>query len=117
MSETTLACPAASANAWAKREEQLALIEQSPLEEAWENAFEILCKHLGTPTANSWLKPLQLVGFDAGTLTFRAPTKFIGDTVESQYGHRVKNVWASLGYEVTALWIDIKHNNRKDALR
>ena len=86
-----------------KREEQLALIEQSPLEEAWENAFEILCKHLGTPTANSWLKPLQLVGFEAGTLAFRAPTKFVRDTVESQYAHRIKSVWASLGYEVTAL--------------
>ena len=95
-----------------EREEQLALIEQSPLEEAWENAFEILCKHVGTPTANSWLKPLQLVGFEAGALTFRAPTKFIRDTVESQYSHRIESVWASLGYEVTALRLESKSGAR-----
>jgi plasmid replication initiation protein len=90
------------------RETQLLLIEQTPLEEAWENAFEILGKQLGVPTANSWLKPLQLVGCENGVVTFSAPTKFIADWVESHYKPRLLAVWQSLGYEVASVRIDTK---------
>lgn len=43
--------------------DQMLLIEQSPLEEAWENALAFLRKHLGTDVVNAWLKPLQPVRF------------------------------------------------------
>ena len=57
-------------------EEQLLLIELSPLEEAWENALAVLEMQIGTAVSASWLKPLQPVSFENATLTFRAPTKF-----------------------------------------
>ncbi len=90
----------------AKQEHQLPLIETTPLEEAWENVFAMLCKQLGQATADSWLKRLYLVGLSDGTLTFRADSKFIADTVKSQYEHKLKTAWRSLGHEVTALHID-----------
>jgi hypothetical protein len=92
--------------AGAKVERQLELIEQSPLEEAWENVFDILRRHLGDATANSWLKPLHVVGFEDGTLTYHAPTKFIADQVESHYGSRLREAWKAVGYEVITLRIE-----------
>ena len=89
-----------------KTDKQLILIEQTPLEEAWENALEILGKQLGVATVNSWLKPLHLTGFENGILTLHAPTKFIADWVESRYQQKIASVWQSLGYEVSAIWIE-----------
>lgn len=87
------------------KQEQLLLIEQSPLEEAWENALNLLRKRLGTETANSWLKGLQPISFEEGILSYRAPTKFIGDWVQSHYIPRLKEAWHSVGYEVTSIAI------------
>ena len=89
-----------------KAEKQLILIEQTPLEEAWENALEILEKQLGVATVNSWLKPLRLMGCENGILTLHAPTKFIADWVESRYQQKIASVWQSLGYEMSAIWIE-----------
>ena len=89
-----------------EKPEQLTLIEQTPLEEAWENALENLRQQLGEATVTSWFLKLQLVGFDSGTLTYRAPTKFIAEWVESHYGSRLKTVWKSVGYDVATLLIE-----------
>jgi len=97
----------------AKGDAQLELIELSPLEEACENVFEILRKQIGEPTANSWLKPLHVVSFDNATITYRAPTKFIGDWVESHYVERLRAAWKSVGYEVAAIRMETR--NQKSA--
>ena len=89
-----------------KAAEQLILIEQTPVEEAWGNVLEILGKQLGVPTVNSWLKPLHLGGCENGILTLHAPTKFIAEWVESRYKQKLASVWQSLGYEVNAVWIE-----------
>lgn len=47
----------------AAAEQQIALIEQTPLEEAWENVLDILRKHLGKATAASWLDPSKFSRF------------------------------------------------------
>ena len=87
-------------------QQQLALIEQSPLEEAWENVLDILRQQIGEATANSWMKPLRVLGFENGILTCRAPTKFIGGWVESHYISRLKMAWQSVGYEVATVRIE-----------
>jgi hypothetical protein len=91
-----------------KEAQQLPLVEQSPLEEAWENAFGNACKQLGTSTANSWLKPLRLRGLDAGILTFVAPTKFIADWVSSHYLRQLCSAWKDVGYDVEELRIEVR---------
>jgi plasmid replication initiation protein len=80
--------------------EQLLLIEPSPLEEAWENALAALDKQLGPEVTASWLTPLQPVSFEEGTLTYRAPTKFIADWVQSRYLDRLREAWTAVGYDV-----------------
>ena len=89
-----------------KAEQQLPLIEQSPLEEAWENVLDILCQQIGEATVKSWMKPLHLVSFEDGTLTYRATTKFIADWVESQYSGRLRTAWQAVGYEVAAVRVE-----------
>ena len=79
---------------------QLLLLEQSPLEEAWENVLETLNRKLGAATVSRWLKPLQPVSFEGGTLSFRAPTIFISDWIQSRYLGHLRDSWKSVGYDV-----------------
>ena len=87
----------------ARAERQPALIERSPLEEAWENVLDMLRRQMGEATVNSWLKPLHVVSFDDGALTLRAPMKFVSEWVDSHYRSRLLAAWKSVGYEVATI--------------
>jgi plasmid replication initiation protein len=95
----------------AKFEEQLPLLELSPLEDAWENVQDILRQRLGEATANSWFKQLRVIGIEQGNLTYRAPTKFAGDWVESHYRSQLLAAWKSVGYEVAT--VRFEHPKKK----
>jgi plasmid replication initiation protein len=84
----------------AAAEKQFVLIEQTPLEEAWENALDLLRQQLGEATANSWVKPLHVVKFENATVTYRAPTKFLADWVQSRYLSQLRKAWKAVGYKV-----------------
>ena len=62
--------------------------------------LDLLRQQLGDATANSWVKPLRVVSFENGTLTCRAPTKFVASWVESRYLSQMRNAWKAVGYEV-----------------
>lgn len=83
--------------------EQMLLIELSPLEEAWENALAVLRKQMDAGLVTSWLKPLQPVSFDDATLTYRAPTKFHSEWVQSRYLSQLRKGWQAVGYEVETI--------------
>lgn len=85
---------------------QPALIERSPLEEAWEVVLGALKRQLGEPAVNSWLVQLHLIGFADGTLTYRAKTKFIAEWVESHYASRLRAAWKEVGYDVKSLVLE-----------
>jgi len=85
---------------------QLALIETTPLDDAWQNVLEVMRKRVGQAETRAWLEVLRLLSFENGILTFRPPNKFIGDTVISRYAYRILPVWKSLGYEVLQLRMD-----------
>lgn len=89
-----------------KEEAQLVLIERTPLEDAWENVLEIMRRHLGEATANSWLANLRLQGLEEGLLTLKAPTKFIADWVSSHYRHKLMDAWRSVGHDIRELNIE-----------
>lgn len=91
----------------AKPELQLALIERSPLEETWENVLDILRQQVGEASVNSWLKPLQVLSFEDGALTYRSQWKFTAERVESMFRPRLLAAWKSLGYEVAELRFEI----------
>jgi plasmid replication initiation protein len=91
-----------------EREEQMILIEQTPLEEAWENALEILRGQLGAALAAAWFEKLNLLRYESGTLTFRAPTRFVAERIQSLYMHRLITAWESLGYEIAEIRFEEK---------
>lgn len=86
--------------------EQIELIERTPLEEAWEIVLEVMRKHLGDATVTSWLAKLRLKGLEGGTLTFQAPTKFIGDWVDTNYRFKLIEAWRSTGHPVEQIKIE-----------
>ena len=90
---------------------QLALIESTPLEEAWQNVLELMRKRIGMGEVKAWLECLRLLSLEDGVLTFRPQNKFIGDTVLSRYAYRLLPVWKSLGYEVTELKMEKPFGN------
>jgi hypothetical protein len=92
-----------------KEDKQIALIELSPLEEAWENVLDTLRHQLGEATVNSWLQPLQVMSFEEGVLTFRTSLKFTAERVDSLYRSRLLSAWKTVGYEVATLRIDTPH--------
>jgi plasmid replication initiation protein len=83
-----------------RRGEQLVLIEQTPLEEAWENVLAILRKQLSPETVSAWFEKLILLGLDGDTLSFRAPSRFSAERIESLYRPRLIAAWESLGHAV-----------------
>ena len=94
---------------------QLELIERTPLEDAWENVLESLRVALSAPVVKSWLEGLHPIGLEAGTLTYRAPSKFVGDWVKSHYLTRLRGAWKALGYEVTDIRMEVAARKPKAA--
>lgn len=90
------------------QEMQLALIERTPLEEAWENVLEVMRKHLGSAVVKSWLERLQVVGLEKEILTVRAPTRFIGEWVENNYRIKLEDAWRSVGQPVAIIKVESK---------
>lgn len=95
--EAIEAKPAPSAS---KVEMQLPLIERTPLEDVWENVLELMRRHLGEATVNSWLVKLQLQGLERGVVTLKAPTKFIADWVTSHYRFKLIESWQTLRRDI-----------------
>lgn len=87
---------------------QLALIERTPLEDAWENLLEVMRKQVGSDVVKAWLEKLHLVGLEGETLTLRAPTKFIGDWVENNYRLKMQDAWESIGQPPTTFRVESK---------
>jgi len=86
-----------------KVEQQLLLIERTPLEEAWENALVTLREHLGAATVKAWLEGLGIIGHQDGKIVYRAPSKFVAEWIENHYAPKLILVWQSLGYDVNAV--------------
>ncbi len=87
------------------KEVQLALIERSPLEDAWENVLEIMRRHLGADLVKSWLERLRLVSLEEGVLLYRAPSKFMAEWVDTHYRHKLESAWRSVGQPVDEIRI------------
>jgi plasmid replication initiation protein len=83
--------------------QQPALIETTPLEEAWQNVLESMRRSSGKSEVKAWLENLRLLAFENGVLSFRPQNTFIGETVLSRYKHRLLPAWKALGYEVSEL--------------
>lgn len=105
--------PVSGASPAPVKEVQLALIERSPLEDGWENALEILRRHLGADTVKSWLEKLQLISLENGVLLHRAPTKFIAEWIDTHYRSRLESAWRSVGQTFDEIRIEVRNPGKR----
>lgn len=75
-------------------------VEQTELEDAWENVLEQLRHTAGESIVRAWLEKLTPEGMEGKVMVHRAPTEFVASQVECHYSHKLKAAWNSLGYKV-----------------
>jgi chromosomal replication initiator protein len=66
--------------------------ENENLTRVWAKVCAKFSFTSGVSAFNSWLKPLEISGFDAGVLTIKAPSRFIKDWVNSNFGKQLENL-------------------------
>ncbi|MAM68012.1 MAG: chromosomal replication initiator protein DnaA [Rhodospirillaceae bacterium] len=73
----------------------------------WTRVRGLLRAEVGDSAYKSWLKPLNLVEFSAGTARLSLPTKFMRDWVVNHYGDRISELWTESGSPVSEVEIYI----------
>ncbi|WP_316013288.1 chromosomal replication initiator protein DnaA [Roseobacter sp. HKCCA0434] len=71
--------------------------------DAWGRIRTDMRQSIGKEAYQSWIDPLSLDKIDEGTAHFAAPTSFIGNWVERNYGDRIRSHFAREGYAVNRL--------------
>lgn len=71
----------------------------------WNRIRSRLRAEFGEAAYRSWLKPASFEAVDAETVRILAPTRFMRDWIETQYGERLKRLWLDENPEVRQLEI------------
>ena len=66
----------------------------SSINEQWETAKSWLRTELGEASFDSWIAPLRVVSVAEGVVTLHAPSTFVCNRVETDFGDRIKKAWA-----------------------
>jgi chromosomal replication initiation ATPase DnaA len=69
---------------------------------------EIMRRNIGPELVKAWLEKLQLVSLEGETVTFRAPSKFIGEWIETHLKHKLEVAWQSVAQDVKSVRIEVK---------
>ncbi len=69
----------------------------------WARIRGRLRAEYGEAAYRSWLKPLTLMGYADGHIRISAPTRFMCDWVQSQYGERLSRLWKAENDEVAGV--------------
>ena len=67
--------------------------------EIWPIIKLALRKTVGEAAFTNWINPLELRSLDKSKASFVAPTKFIGDWVDRNYGDSIKFEFAKQGLD------------------
>jgi len=81
------------------------------MDKAWQNVQSLLQDKLGQDIFNNWIGSLDYQKFDAGKVTFRVPSSFIANWIESNYGESIIDCFKKEGVNVEALIFE--HKNQK----
>ncbi|MBX7146289.1 MAG: chromosomal replication initiator protein DnaA [Alphaproteobacteria bacterium] len=63
------------------------------IQQQWTKVRARLQADLGDVVYHSWIKPLNVIGYENGEIKISAPTRFIKDWIEIHYLDRLKNFW------------------------
>lgn len=78
---------------------------ETGLASQWNRIRSKLRAEFGEAAYRSWLKPASFEAVDAETVRILAPTRFMRDWIETQYGERLKRLWLDENPEVRQLEI------------
>ena len=81
------------------------------MDKAWQNVRSLLQDKLGQDIFNNWIGSLDYQKFDASKVTFRVPSRFIANWIESNYGESIIDCFKKEGVNVEALIFE--HENQK----
>ena len=81
----------------------------------WNRLRSKLRAEFGQAAYRSWLKPASFELVDGETVRVIAPTKFMRDWIETQYGERLKRLWKEEIPELRAL--EIVHDGMETTVR
>lgn len=73
----------------------------------WQATQAALQQEFGELTYRNWLSHLKLKMFENNTLTLSAPTKFIGEWIETNYLHVVEKLCSRIGFAFESIQIVI----------
>ncbi len=82
----------------------------------WARIRGRLRAEYGEAAYRSWLKPLTLMGYADGHIRISAPTRFMCDWVQSQYGERLARLWKAENDEITGVDIILDSGGQSAAL-
>ncbi|MGR4001217.1 MAG: chromosomal replication initiator protein DnaA [Alphaproteobacteria bacterium] len=60
---------------------------------AWQQVRAALKDEIGESAFNSWVEPLTLISTVQGVVRLAAPSRFMRDRVEGNYGRRLRELW------------------------
>ena len=80
--------------------------------EIWPSIKLALRKTVGEAAFTNWINPLELTSINASKANFVAPTKFIGDWVDRNYGDSIKFEFAKHGLDVDRLVFSVSIENK-----
>ena len=75
----------------------------------WTRIRGRLRAEYGEAAYRSWLKPLTLCGYSDSRVKLSAPTRFMRDWVDSQYGQRLARLWKAEIEEIDGVDIILSH--------
>ncbi len=84
--------------------------------EIWHLVQNKLKEEYGEATYKSWLSKLDFVETNSGTLTLKAPTKFMREWVVTHYFDSIKNLWKNFDPSISELSINIDNTNSNNIL-
>ena len=81
--------------------------------EIWPMIKLALRKTVGEAAFTNWINPLELRSLDKSKASFVAPTKFIGDWVDRNYGDSIKFEFAKQGLDVDRLSFTVDIHSKR----
>jgi chromosomal replication initiator protein len=82
----------------------------------WARIRGRLRAEYGEAAYRSWLKPLTLMGYADGHIRISAPTRFMCDWVQSQYGERLGRLWKAENDEISGVEIILDSGGQSAAV-
>ncbi len=83
----------------------------------WARVRGLMRSEVGDASYRSWLKPLTLIGVDAGEVRVAVPTRFMRDWVVSHYGDRLRALWVAENSDVVSLDVVVEAPRTKPVVR